>query len=148
MRLSRDVAEMYRKELVDRYYKKDITWKQYSELWDAIELEPYDLSAFPTLSETSKEWINKIFDKAPEINKRGNFMLRGFTRAEGAVMYVLNLTYGDYADAISFYAYNDKEMIMFEFTEGDINLQLFSDRESYEKEKATTNEWYKEERCA
>lgn len=148
MQMAREDANKYKDEITNLYWTGKISIKEFDKRWDEIELEPYDLSAFPTLSETTKEWINKIFDDVPTTNKRGNFIIFGFTRAERAIMQVLNLTYGEYADAISFYAYNDEEMIMFEYTEGDINIQLFLDRDSYEKEKKYTENWYKEERCA
>lgn len=146
MQMTREKATQYKDELVDLYYRRIISWDEYNKRWDDIELLPYDLSAFPQLKETTITWINKLFEKAPELSKRGNFMLRGFTRCEGAEVRVFHLTYGDYADAIAFYAYNDEEMMIYEFTEGDVTLQLFSDRESYEKEKQATYEWYKEER--
>lgn len=148
MQISRDKVKAYREDLADQYYKKKISWEEYNKKWDEIKILPYDLSKFPTLSESSIKWINKLFIDGPEVSKRGNFMLRGFTRYEATEMRVLGLTYGDYADAISFYAYNDEEMIMYEFTEGDTVLQLFPTREEYEAEKEATRQWYKEERCA
>jgi len=148
MKMTREQAEDYRNELVDKYYKREISWEKYNEEYDKVELLPYDLSAFPILKSETIDWINKLFLKPAETSKRGNFMLRGFTRVEGAEMRVLGLKYGDYADAYSFYAYNDEELIMYEYTEGDTTLQLFPNKESYEKEKQATHDWYKEERCA
>ena len=148
MIMSRVDAEKYKSELASRYWNGFISFKKYNELYDEIELIPYDLTQFPSLTENTIIWINKLFDKAPETSRRGNFMLRGFTRAEGAEMRILGLKYGDYADALNFYAYNDDEMLLYTFCEGDTTLELFSTREAYEKEKETTRQWYKEERSA
>lgn len=146
MQMTRKEAEAYRQELANKCYRGIISWDKYTELWDEIELVPYDLSAFPTLKENTIKWINKLFDKEPERSKRGNFMLRGFTRVEGAEMKVLGLSYGDYSSAYSFYAYNDEEMLLYDFCEGDTTLQLFPTREDYEAEKEATRKWYEEER--
>ena len=148
MQITREDAEKYYDELVNKYYKGEISWNKYKELWDDVELLPYDLYKFTQLKGDTIVWINKLFQKAPETNRRGNFMLRGFTRCEGTEMNLLGLTYGDYADAISFYAYNDEEMLVYEYTEGDTTLVICSDKESYENEKQFTHDWYKEARCA
>lgn len=148
MQMTREEAKKYKEELAEKYYKRAISYKKFNELWDAIELTPLDLSAFPSLTENTITWINKLFENPPETSCRGNYMLRSFTRCEGAEMKVFGLKYGDYADAISFYAYNDEEMLLYTFTEGDTTLELFPTREAYEKEKEHTRNWYKEERSA
>lgn len=148
MQMAREEAKKYKDELVDRYYKKKISWDEYNKLWDEIKLLPYDLSMFPQLKEKTITWINTLFQEPPETNRRGNYMLRGFTRYEGNEMAWLGLSYGDYADAISFYAYNDEEMLVYEFTEGDTTLQIFNDVVAYEKEKESMRLWYREERSA
>ena len=148
MKMNRAEAEKYKDELVNKYWNKTISYKKYCELWDAIELKPYDLTPFPQLTEDTVEWINKMFQKDFETDRNGNQMLRGFTRCEGIEVACLNLHYGDYADAISFYAYNDEEMLIYTFTEGDTTLHIFNDKEKYEAEKESMYNWYKQERSA
>ena len=146
MKINRKEAEQYRKQLADDYYNKKISWQKYNELWDSIELEPYDLSEFSQLKDRTVNWINRLFENAPANVREGYFKVRGFTRCESAEMQLLNLNYGDYADGLSFYAYNDKEHLIYEFTEGDTVLQIFADEDSYNTVKEATREWYKNER--
>ena len=73
-------------------------------------------------------------------------MLRGFTRCEGAEMNKLGLSYGDGGDALSFYAYNDPEMLVYTYCEGDTTLKIFNDKAEYETEKAENSNWYLNER--
>ena len=148
MQMTREEAKKYKEELAEKYYKRAISYKKFNELWDAIELTPLDLSAFPSLTENTITWINKLFENPPETSRRGNYMLRSFTRCESAEMKILGLTYGDYVDAISFYAYNDEEMLLYTFTEGDTTLQIFNDKAKYETEKEDTYNRYKAERSA
>ena len=148
MQMTRAEAEKYRDEITQKYWNRTISYKKFSELWDAVELLPYDLSAFPQLKPDTVEWINKMFLKDFETSRNGNQMLRGFTRCEPIEVACLNLHYGDYADAISFFAYNDEEMLIYTFTEGDTTLQIFNDKEKYEAEKRDMYNFYKAERSA
>ena len=108
MQMTRAEAEQYREEITQKYWNRIVSYKKFSELWDEVELLPYDLSAFSQLKADTVEWI----------------------------------------DAISFYAYNDEEMLIYTFTEGDTTLQLFNDREKYEAEKQDMYNFYKAERSA
>jgi hypothetical protein len=74
-------------------------------------------------------------------------MLRGFTHHPDAEKVKLNLIYGDYADCYSFYAYNDAEMIIYTYCEGDTTLTLFNDPVKYEAEKADCKKWWREEKA-
>ena len=146
MKLSREDAKKYKDELTEKYYKKEISVKEFSRLWDEIELLPYDLSAFPLVSEETAKWINILFQDISETDKNGNYMLRGFTRNPDMEMQKLDLSYGDYADGLSFYAYNDLEMLLYSYCEGDTTLKIFSDKETYEREKEADRQWFEEQR--
>jgi len=110
---------------------------------DAVEILPFDLRRFNLDPETEK-WINILF-KEETTDHNGNYMLRGFTRHEMEEVNHLNAHYGDYANAYSFYAYNDKERLIYTYCEGDTTLALFETEEVYSKAKAETQQWYKEE---
>ena len=137
----------YKQYLIDctnRWYTdKTYTKEQYEKDLDSVEIAPLDLSKYYAIKKETKKWINTLFDEE-DVDRKGNYMLRGFTRREGVEMQVLGLTYGEYANAYSFYAYNDDEYLIYTYCEGDTTLKPFKTRGEYEKEKAETIEWYKE----
>lgn len=124
---------------VPGYNKKEMD----AEL-DAVEILPFNLSRFSSLSESTKKWINILF-KEEDTDRNGNYMLRGFTYHEREEVNHLNAYYGDYANAYSFYAYNDSELLIYTYCEGDTTLTLFETAEKYAKAKQETHDWYKEE---
>ena len=142
--MKKNEYKAYLKECASRFYTESTyTKEQYEEDLDNVEIVSLDLSNYPAIKKETAEWINKLFDEE-DVDRKGNYMLRGFTRCEGAEMKFLGLTYGDYANAYSFYAYNDKERLIYTYCEGDTTLKPFATQEEYEKEKTETREWYKE----
>ena len=123
---------------------KTYTKEQYEKDLDSVEIAPLDLSKYYAIKKETKKWINTLFDEE-DVDRKGNYMLRGFTRREGAEMQVLGLTYGEYANAYSFYAYNDDEYLIYTYCEGDTTLTLFETAKAYAKAKQETHDWYKEE---
>ena len=144
MQLSKNEAKQYMQELANKYFMgKGMTREEYDKACDEIEILPLELSKYPQLSEESIKWINILFDEEDE-DSDGQYMLRGFTRREMLEMEKLGMNYGDYADAYSFYAYNDKEFMVYTYCEGDTTLKIFADKASYDKEKADCLAWWKE----
>jgi len=148
MKMTREDAKKYKDEITNLYWQGKISIKEFDKRWDEIELIPYDLSAFPLVNEETAKWINILFQEPSETDKNGNYMLRGFTRFLKIEMQKLGLSYGDYADGLSFYAYNDTEMLLYSYCEGDTTLKIFNDKETYEKEKEADRQWFEKERCA
>ena len=143
MRMTKNEYKAYMKKCANRYwtepgYNKD---EMDADL-DAVEIIPLDLGKY-RLSSHIREWINKLFDEE-DTDKNGNYMLRGFTQIERTEMSVLGLHYGDYSQCLNFWAYNDKERLVYTFCEGDTTLKMFETQEGYEKEKADCVAWYKE----
>lgn len=143
LRMTRNEYKDYMKKCVARIYNSNDTysWDDYKK--EDVEIIPLDLSAYPAIKKETEKWINTLFDEEDE-DRNGNYMLRGCTRQEGTEVSVLNLSYGDYSDSINFWAYNDEEMLLYTFCEGDTTLTLFTNRETYEKEKTETEKWYEE----
>ena len=133
----------------DRYWVDDnYTWEDYKRDTDEenFTILPLDLEKFTAILDETKKWINILFKDEDE-DADGNYMLRGSCIGD-SLMYVeknrLNLTYGDYGNYYSYFAYNDAEMLIYTFCEGDTTLTLFMDRESYMINKADTQKWYAE----
>jgi hypothetical protein len=147
MLIHRNELHDYAQSLISRCYDKNDTysWEDYNRDFDAIEFIPLDLSAYPQLSSEIITWINKLFTEETT-DRNEKYMLRGFTRWEGVEMNKLGLTYGDGGDALSFYAYNDQEMLVYTYCEGDTTLKIFNDKAEYEAEKAENSNWYLNER--
>lgn len=141
--MSRNEAKSFLREKANEYSLGRLSWDEFKAI--EIEYTPLDLSAFPVKTETA-EWINNLFDEETE-DKHGNYMLRGFTYQSVFEKEKLGCTYGDAGcDCLNYYAFNDAEMLLFTFCEGDTTLTLFTDPQKYQEEKAKTEKWYREER--
>lgn len=143
--MTKNEFKKYMEECASRLWtEKGYTMEKYNADLDAIEILPLDLSKFPQLSENSIKYINGLFDEE-DTDRDGNYMLRGFTRCESGEVSRLNCNYGDYANAYSFFAYNNDEYFIYTYCEGDTTLTIYPDRETYEKGYKKTHDWYKEE---
>lgn len=97
------------------------------------------------LKDDTKEYINNIFDKE-DTDHNGNYMLRGFIGDSLSQWYrdkdKLHCNYAPYEFYYSGFGFNDEEMLIYTWCEGDTTLTLFKDR--YQKEHMTTEQWFEE----
>ena len=108
------------------------------------EIADLDLSAYK-LSETTARIANANFMEETE-NRNGEYMLSGHWMSDLSYAFAKKCKFDlVQVNGYSSYAYSDEQMAVFTYTEGDIYLTLFTDREKYEKEKADTIKFYKEE---
>lgn len=143
MQMTKNEYKDYMKECASRFWKDpEYTKEKMDADLDAVEILPLNLGRFNLPPEMESN-INKLFDEETT-DRKGNYMLCGFTRIEMAEVHLLGVTIGSYGDAISFYGYNDKELLIYTFYEGDTTLKLFTSTQDYEKEKQETEDWYKE----
>ncbi len=141
--MTKNEYKEYMKECASKLYNvPGYTMKDYNEELDNVKILPFNLSAFPALKDITRERINRFFSEEDK-DKEGNYMLRGFTHHEGTEMIFLGLFYGDFSDALNFFAYNNEELFLYTYCEGDTTLTLFPDKESYEKGYNVMYEWYK-----
>ena len=111
---------------------------------DEYEIIPLDLSAY-SLSETTQCIVNINFTEETT-NRNGDYMLSGHWWNDLCYQFAKKCEFDlVYVDGYSAYAYSDEQMVVFTYTEGDIYLTPFTDREKYEKEKVDTIRFYKEE---
>ena len=112
---------------------------------DEYEIIPLDLSAYPRIKDETKKHIDKLFDEETT-DKNGNYMLCGHWWSDLSYSFAKKCKFDlTQVDGYSSYAYSDEQMAVFTYTEGDIYLTLFTDREKYEAEKERTIKFYKEE---
>ena len=108
------------------------------------EIADLDLSAYK-LSETTVRIANVNFMEETE-NRNGEYMLSGHWMSDLSYAFAKKCKFDlVQVDGYSSYAYSDEQMAVFTYTEGDIYLTLFTDREKYETEKARTIKFYEEE---
>ena len=108
------------------------------------EIADLDLSAYK-LSETTARIANANFMEETE-NRNGEYMLCGHWMSDLSYAFAKKCKFDlVQVDGYSSYAYSDEQMAVFTYTEGDIYLTLFTDREKYETEKARTIKFYEEE---
>ena len=142
--MTRNEYQKYMRECADKIYTvPGYTMADYKRELDEVKILPLDLQRYNLSPETEK-WINILFNEEDE-DRNGNYMLRGFARNESMEMTKLDLSYGDYANTYSFYAYNDDQRLIYTYCEGDTTLKMIETVEAYEKEKAETCEWYEEQ---
>lgn len=142
--MARNDAKEYMQEQANRYYKGELSWDDYKGI--KIEFIPLDLTGYPAIKPETAKWLNILFDEETT-DRKGNYMLRGFTYRSAQEKEALGCTYGDAGcDSVSYYAYNDAEQLIYTYCEGDTTCTLFSDKEKYLEEKAEAARWYREER--
>lgn len=111
---------------------------------DEYDILPLDLSAY-SLSETTQRIANANFMEETT-DRNGNYMLSGHWLSDLCYQFAKKCEFDlVHVDGYSAYAFSDEQMAVFTYTEGDIYLTPFTDREKYEKEKADTIKFYKEE---
>ena len=134
----------YRKfmtECIDKVYKGELSFREYMNM--EIVFEPIDFTDYPAITTETRQYIEKLFTEE-DTDRKGEPILRGFTRHEYAEMKWLGMNYGEYSNAYSMWGFNDTEMLIYTYTEGDTTLKMYKDRETYDSEKAETERWYKE----
>ena len=144
LRMTRNEYKEYLKKCVSRAYDPNdsFTFKDYHKI--NVEIIPLDLSAYPNIKEKTKEHINKLFDEETT-DKNGNYMLRGFHGDSIRMWNYEKEVLGLYCHYGFYYAgcgWNDEEMLLYTFCEGDTTLTLFNDRSLYEKEKEETERFF------
>lgn len=145
MKMHRNDSHEYLSGLVARCYdpKDPFSWADYKAV--EIEFEPLDLSRFPAVTKETGKWIDALFQEETS-NRNGDYMLRGLTHIVAKEMELLHLRYGDYSDDYSLWGYNDEELFIYTYCEGDTTLTIYKTVEEYNEGKAETLRWYKEER--
>lgn len=142
--MTKNEYQDFLKECANKYWTvPGYNRKEMDAELDAVEILPFDLKRF-NLDPQTEKWINILF-KEETTDRNGNYMLRGFTYHEREEVNHLNAYYGDYANAYSFYAYNDKENLIYTYCEGDTTLTLFETAEAYAKAKQKSQKWYEEQ---
>lgn len=129
-------------ECIDKCYKGTMSWKDYKTM--EIEFEPIDFTPYPAISSETRSWIEKLFYDE-DTDRNGNYMLRGHTYHEYQEKMALNMEIGDGGNGYSWWAFNDTEMLIYTYCEGDTTLTLLKDREAYEREKERARVFYTEE---
>ena len=108
------------------------------------EILPLDLAAY-SLNEGTIRIANAYFTEETT-DKKGNYMLRGHWLNDRCYEFAKKCKFDlTQVDGYSAYAFSDDQMAIFTYTEGDIYLTLFTDKEKYELEKTETIRFYKEE---
>lgn len=111
---------------------------------DEYEILPLDLSAY-LLNEDTVRIANANFMEETT-DRNGNYMLSGHWLSDLCYAFASKCKFDlTHVDGYSAYAFSDEQMAVFTYTEGDIYLTPFNDREKYEKEKAETIKFYEEE---
>lgn len=111
---------------------------------DEYEILPLDLSAY-SLKENTKKIVDAVFTEE-DADRNGEYLLRGHWLGDKSYQFTKQCEFELHqVDGYSTYAFSDEQMAVFTYTEGDICLTLFTDKEKYEKEKADTIKFYKEE---
>ena len=145
--MTRNEYHKYLQKCVSRAYDPHDSYS-FEDYWkEDIEIIPLDLSAYPQIKEDTAKYINVAFDKE-DTDKNGNYMLRGFIgdslKKWNSEKEKLNLNYAPYGFYYSGFGFNDEEMLIYTWCEGDTTLTLFSDRETYQKEREATEKWFDE----
>ena len=106
-----------------------------------------ELFAYPQIKEDTAKYINSVFDKE-DTDKKGNYLLRGFIGDSlekwNRDKEKLHCNYAPYGFYYSGFGFNDEEMLIYTWCEGDTTLTLFNDSKTYQKEREATEKWFDE----
>lgn len=145
IRCTRQEMNAILKKAVDDVYSGKMSREEYNAL--EFDIIPLDLSRFDSLKSDTAEYINNNFDEETT-DRNGNYMLRGFIGDNLNLWYrdkeKLHCNYAPYGFYYSGFGFNDAEMLIYTWCEGDTTITIFSDREKYEQERAATEKWYDE----
>lgn len=147
LRMTRNEYHKYMQKCVSRVWDQNdkYTFEDYRK--EEVEIIPLDLSTYPQIKEETAQYINAVFDKE-DTDKNGNYMLRGFIgdslKKWNIEKEKLNLNYAPYGFYYSGFGFNDEEMLIYTWCEGDTTLTLFNDKETYQKERELTEKWFDE----
>ncbi len=146
IRCTRSEKTAILKQAMSNCYNGKVTAAEY----DALEFDiiPMDFSQFPYLKTDTAEYIDKMFDKETTTDKNGNFMMRGFIGDNLELWYNdkenLHCNYAPYGFYYSGFGFNDEELLIYTWCEGDTTVTIFKDIETYKRERAATEKWYEE----
>lgn len=149
IKMTRNEYHKHLQKCISRVWDKNDSYSivDYDKECDNIEIIPLDLSAYPQIKEDTAKYINSVFDKE-DTDKNGNYMLCGFIGDSlekwNAEKKKLNLNYAPYGFYYSGFGFNDEEMLIYTWCEGDTTLTLFNDREIYQKEREATEKRFNE----
>ena len=139
--VSRKNYHTFLQSCVDKCYAGTMSWKEYKEM--EIQLEPIDFTPFPHVSKTNREYIERMFTEE-DTDSEANYMVRGFTRHEYTEKDALGMSFGDGGNGYSWWAYNDRELMLYTFCEGDTTLTICKTAEDYAKAKESARQFYAE----
>lgn len=143
VKMERNIYFDYRREIIDRRNSGDYRFVDSCDKLD-VDILPLDLSKYESITEETAKWINVLFDEESSDND-GNYVLYGFV-GDNVNRWikekeVLKL---DYTTCLlcSGYGYNNDEMLLYEWSDGDTTLTIFDDREKYQAAKEKAAEVY------
>ena len=145
LRMTRNEYHEYLQKCVSRAYDPNdrYTFADYEK--ESVEIIPLNLSAYPQIKDDTAKYINAVFDKE-DMDKNGNYMLRCFIGDSLDKWYrdkeMLHCNYAPYGFYCSGFGFNDEEMLIYTWCEGDTTLTLFNDREIYQRERKETEQWF------
>lgn len=149
LKMTRNEYHKHLQKCVSRAYDSNdnYSFKDYWKEDDNIEIIPLDLSPYPQIKEDTAKYIDSVFDKE-DTDKNGNYMLRGFIgdslKKWNRDKERLHCNYAPYGFYYSGFGFNDEEMLIYTWCEGDTTLTLFNDRKSYQRERELTEKWFDE----
>lgn len=103
-----------------------------------------DFSKFPFLKADTVQHICNLFYEYDE-TVSDYLLLRSHTYHERVEVNILNCKYGDYSRDLNLWAYNEDELFIYTYCEGDTTLSIYKDKESYQKAYDKAYKFYKEE---
>ena len=147
LRMTRNEYHEYLQKCVSRAYNPNDSYTFADYANEDVDIIPLDLSVYPQIKEGTAKYINATFNKE-DTDKNGNYMLRGFIGDSLEKWYrdkeKLHCNYAPYGFHYSGFGFNDEEMLIYTWCEGDTTLTLFNDRETYQKEREATEKWFDE----
>ena len=147
LRMTRNKYHEYLQKCVSRAYDPNDSYTFADYRKEEVEIIPLNFSIYPQIKEDTAKYINTVFDKE-DTDKNGNYMLRGFIGDSLEKWHrdkeKIHCNYVPCGFYYSGFGFNDEEMLIYTWCEGDTTLTLFNNRETYQKEREATEKWFDE----
>jgi len=108
---------------------------------DEIEIIPLDLERFTKIKPENKTRIDKWFNEEAE-SEEGEYLLFSRSYHPYDEIALLGMEMGEGNNGYSWWAYDDEQMMIYTYCEGDTSIKLFESEERYLNKKIETEEWY------
>lgn len=126
-------------------YCQDIVCKvsaeEFYKMIESVKVLPFDFTFHPQLNKVTQKWINAVCDEENNLFGNGTLYTGLLINSYWSLGQKMNLNAGVLESYSGFY-YDDEQMLILSYCEGDIYIYVFSDEQLYKEELKRNYTWF------